>query len=85
MARSHRGLSRPRATDRPIDPSIAVAEDARYLQKIHDRRFGKTAAYRNRVWQVLTRSFFPRWIAPAAVVLDLGCGYGGFINNIAAR
>ncbi len=62
-----------------------MAENALYLQKIYDRRFGKTAAYRNRVWQVLTRSFFPRWVAPDAAVLDLGCGYGEFINNIVAR
>ena len=32
-----------------------------------------------------TRSFFNRWITPDSAVLDLGCGYGEFINNIAAR
>jgi SAM-dependent methyltransferase len=41
-------------------------------------------AYRNRVWEVLTRVFFNRWVAPDARVLDLGCGYGEFINNIGA-
>jgi SAM-dependent methyltransferase len=41
--------------------------------------------YRNRVWKVLTRVFFSRWIAPESTVLDLGCGYGEFINNIVAR
>jgi SAM-dependent methyltransferase len=54
------------------------------LSKIYHRRFARTAAYRNRVWQVLTREFFARWIDPQATVLDLGCGYGEFINNIAA-
>lgn len=42
-------------------------------------------AYRDRVWAVLTRVFFSRWVAPDAKVLDLGCGYGEFINNIRAR
>jgi len=44
----------------------------------------RTAVYRNRVWQVLTREFFNRWVRPDATVLDLGCGYGEFINNIPA-
>ena len=55
------------------------------LSKIYHRRFARTAAYRNRVWQVLTREFFQRWVPKDATVLDLGCGYGEFINNIFAR
>ena len=54
------------------------------LSKIYHRRFARTAAYRNRVWQVLTREFFNRWVAADATVLDLGCGYGAFIKNIIA-
>lgn len=54
------------------------------LSKIYHRRFARTASYRNRVWKVLTRDFFARWVAADASVLDLGCGYGEFINNIAA-
>lgn len=56
-------------------------EDSQPLQRIYRRRFGQTADYRNRVWQVLTAEFFCRWINPEAVVLDLGCGYGEFTNN----
>jgi SAM-dependent methyltransferase len=59
-----------------------MTETAQELQSIYHRRFSETAAYRNRVWQVLTASFFKRWIAIDATVLDLGCGYGEFINNI---
>lgn len=40
--------------------------------------------YRNRVWQVLAQDFFQRWVDPGSRVLDLGCGYGEFINNIRA-
>ncbi|MEI6860754.1 MAG: class I SAM-dependent methyltransferase [Verrucomicrobiota bacterium] len=54
------------------------------LSKIYHRRFARTMAYRNRVWQVLTQEFFHRWVRPDATVLDLGCGYGEFINNVAA-
>ena len=54
------------------------------LSKIYHRRFLRTAEYRNKVWKVLTRHFFQRWIPQNGTVLDLGCGYGEFINNIAA-
>lgn len=52
------------------------------LSIIYQRRFTSTAAYRNQVWQVLTRHFFNQWVKPHHHVLDLGCGYGEFINNI---
>ena len=61
-----------------------MAENAQELSRIYQRRFGQTAAYRHRVWQVLTRDFFQRWISSGDAVLDLGCGYGEFINNIQA-
>lgn len=52
------------------------------LEQIYRIRFAESHAYRNRVWQVLTAQFFQRYIALDSVVLDLGCGYGEFINNI---
>jgi SAM-dependent methyltransferase len=55
------------------------------LRRIYARRFGDTAAYRDLVWQVLTKRFFHRWIPADATVLDLGCGFGEFVNNIRAR
>lgn len=61
-----------------------MASTQQELSKIYHRRFVRTAAYRNKVWEVLTREFFNQWVAPGATVLDLGCGYGEFINNIAA-
>jgi len=59
-----------------------MAPDPQELSKIYHRRFVRTAAYRNRVWEVLTAKFFKNWVRPDATVLDLGCGYGEFINNI---
>ncbi|MFT3781135.1 MAG: class I SAM-dependent methyltransferase [Nibricoccus sp.] len=54
------------------------------LSRIYHRRFEGTANYRNKVWQILTAFFFSRWVAASDHVLDLGCGYGEFINNITA-
>lgn len=54
------------------------------LARIYERRFAETHRYRHRVWSVLTREFFQQWIAPGATVLDLGSGYGEFINQITA-
>jgi SAM-dependent methyltransferase len=55
------------------------------LSEVYRRRFADTAAYRRRVWRVLVSKFFTRWVGPEHAVLDLGCGYGEFINQITAR
>jgi SAM-dependent methyltransferase len=62
-----------------------MAETSLDLQRIYQRRFAETAAYRNLVWQELTKSFFNRWIGSEDAVLDLGCGYGEFINNVRVK
>ena len=48
-------------------------------------RFERIAQYRTAVWNVLAREFFPRWIPADSTILDLGCGWGEFINQIAAQ
>lgn len=52
------------------------------VSRIYAKRFSNSAAYRNKVWQVLCNDFFSQWIFNHHTVLDLGCGYGEFINNI---
>jgi len=37
------------------------------------------------VWKALWDYHFSKQIAPGDCVLDLGCGYGDFINNVRAR
>lgn len=54
------------------------------LSRIYTQRFAANPEYRKRVWRVLIDSFFQKQIAPASTVLDLGCGYGEFINQVAA-
>jgi SAM-dependent methyltransferase len=54
------------------------------LEAIYQRRFAGKEDYRVRVWQVLTSQFFSRWISKSDTVLELGCGYCEFINQIGA-
>jgi len=40
---------------------------------------------RDLVWRSLWSFYFRKLISPEDCVLDLGCGYGDFINNVVAR
>ena len=55
------------------------------LEQLYESRLGRNAGYRRAVWGVLVSNFFSRFIAADAAVLDLGCGYGDFINAVRAR
>ncbi len=59
-------------------------KDPRELQSIYEHRFTALRQYRDEVWRVLAGEFFQRYVRPDAAVLDLGCGYGEFINHIRA-
>jgi SAM-dependent methyltransferase len=37
------------------------------------------------LWKSLWRYYFRRYVRPSDCVLELGCGYGHFINNVEAR
>ena len=54
------------------------------FQREYRLRFLKTAEYRNELWRILCRDYFGKFISPDMAVLDLGCGWGEFINNIHA-
>lgn len=64
-----------------LRPGSELPDD---LRKLYLTRFTGQEAYRNRIWQVLTSEFFSRWVHDSSTILDLGCGYGEFINNISA-
>jgi Methylase involved in ubiquinone/menaquinone biosynthesis len=55
------------------------------LRSIYSARFAGNLAYRQKIWNVLIQSFFQKYIARDDVVLDLGCGYGEFINAVQCR
>jgi SAM-dependent methyltransferase len=60
----------------------SVSKKADDLEQLYRNRLDGDAAYRLRVWKTLVDKFFYRYVATNAVVLDLGCGYGEFINNV---
>ena len=54
------------------------------LEREYERRFADRADYRWKVWTLLTRDFFQQYVPPDGAVLELGCGWGEFINQIRA-
>jgi SAM-dependent methyltransferase len=64
---------------------MSAAHSPADLQRIYEARFENRRDYRRRVWTALTSEFFQRWIPPEAAVLDVGCGYGEFINLIRCK
>ena len=54
--------------------------------KLYSVRFNaREKAHKDRIWRVLCRSFFQRYIRPEDTVLDIGAGYCEFINHIVCR
>lgn len=52
------------------------------LERYYDARFRGHQDYRHAVWRVLIQDYFSRWTSSANSVLDLGCGFGEFINQL---
>ena len=52
------------------------------LTQIYEKRFSGHENYRNRVWKILVIEFFSKWVKSTDHVLDLGCGYGEFVNHV---
>lgn len=50
----------------------------------HETRF-KEEGKRDILWKTLWRCYFRHRVPADACVLDLGAGYGQFINNVEAR
>ena len=51
------------------------------LTQIYEKRFTGHTNYRNCVWKILIDEYFSQWIKRNDHILDLGCGYGEFINH----
>ena len=60
----------------------AAPHDSKELKNIYCRRFDEHVEYRDRIWKTITASYFSKFVSEKDSVLDLGCGYGEFINNI---
>jgi SAM-dependent methyltransferase len=54
------------------------------LREQYQLRFSELQEYREQVWQILCSSYFSRFIHRDSVILDLGAGWGEFVNHIEA-
>ena len=52
------------------------------LQRTYEARFRGNLEYRQAVWRVLIQDCFQAYFRTTDTVLDLGCGYGEFINQV---
>ena len=60
-----------------------MGKELDWIARLYRQRFSDQAREaKSGVWAVLVREFFEQWIRPNDTVLDLGCGYGEFINEI---
>jgi len=55
------------------------------LKRMYEARFAGRFVYRDKVWQALIEHYFSRFVPSDAVVLDLGAGFGEFINNVSCK
>lgn len=56
------------------------------ITKLYDIRFKESNLKRkNKIWIILCRCFFQKWIKASDTVVDLACGHGEFINHIHAH
>ena len=61
---------------------MSAANSPEDLQRIYHARFSGNRDNRKKMWSVLVADWFARFVKPDAEVLDLGCGYGEFINTV---
>ena len=55
------------------------------LQRMYGTRFSANLDYRRDVWSVLVNDWFSKYVQRTDAILDLGCGYGEFINQVQCR
>ena len=56
--------------------------DKNTLTQIYEKRFSGYEIYRNNIWSIIVSDFFCKWVKKSDHILDLGCGYGEFINQV---
>lgn len=66
------------------DPTKSLQEtlSSTELKSMYEARFKEKLGYREKVWEVLLRDCFQKWFQTTDDVLDLGSGYGEFINAV---
>lgn len=61
-----------------------MANEPQSLAVMYRRRFAGTGDYRQRLWRVLCRDWFGRFVPADATVLEMAAGHCEFINSIRA-
>lgn len=57
--------------------------EGNHIQRMYRTRFPDEAQKaKEKIWETLVRFYFQRWIRPSDTVLDLGCGFGEFLNAL---
>ncbi|MGE3175775.1 MAG: class I SAM-dependent methyltransferase [Planctomycetota bacterium] len=70
-------------TDPHRPPPAPVGTDAAAVQRMYDRRFPEQdRARKAAIWQVVVEHGLQKWVPHGATVLDVGCGYGEFLNHV---
>lgn len=60
-----------------------MASDRPDVQAIYDRRFGaEDRREKDAVWKVIVEDYLQDWVRPSDAVLDVGCGFGEFLNHV---
>jgi len=52
------------------------------LKYEYQLRFSKHQEYRANVWKILCKMYFQNYISENSIIIDVGAGWGEFINNI---
>lgn len=56
------------------------------VKSIYDRRFGaEDRRSKDAVWKVIVEDYLQAWVTPSDAVLDVGCGFGEFLNHVRCR
>lgn len=61
--------------------TIKKKSEERQLATIYEKRFAGKNKYRQSVWREIIHEYLVVKIGKIESILDLGCGYGEFINN----
>lgn len=54
------------------------------LEQLYLQRYSDLNEYRNKVWKTICTEFLQQYVPARSTVLDLGAGWGEFVNNIIA-
>lgn len=53
------------------------------VERLYRNRFDEASREaKARIWKVVVEQFFQRWVGEIDTVLDIGCGYGEFLNHL---